>query len=56
MAIAPAAAMKPHPERGEAPPLRRRRIKRAAKDVEKGLKDTERRGVPSDLPRGRGRR
>jgi hypothetical protein len=32
-------------------PLRRRRIARAAKDVKKGLKDTEARGIPNDLPR-----
>ena len=30
--------------------LRRRRIVKAANDVERGLKDTERRGVPNDLP------
>jgi len=36
--------------KGKAPPLRRRRIARAAKDVGKGLPDTERRGVPNDVP------
>jgi hypothetical protein len=41
--------------KGKPPPLRRRRIRRAAKDVEKGLKDTERRGIPNDVPRGRRR-
>ena len=32
--------------------LRRKRIARAARDAERGLKDTERRGAPSDLPAG----
>lgn len=39
-------------------PLRRERIAQAGKDVARGLKDTERRGVPSDVPapaRGRKR-
>jgi hypothetical protein len=31
-------------------PLRRRRIVQAAKDVQRGLKDTERRGIPNDVP------
>jgi hypothetical protein len=31
-------------------PLRRRRIARAADDVSQGRKDTERRGVPNDVP------
>jgi hypothetical protein len=31
-------------------PLRRKRIARAARDVARGRKDTERRGVPNDLP------
>ena len=30
--------------------LRRRREAQAAADVERGLKDTERRGIPSDVP------
>jgi hypothetical protein len=30
--------------------LRRRRIAQGASDVERGLPDTERRGVPSDVP------
>ena len=30
--------------------LRRRRIAKAVADVERGLKDTERRGVPNDVP------
>ena len=30
--------------------LRRKRIVKGARDVERGLKDTERRGVPNDLP------
>ena len=31
-------------------PLRRKRIAQAATDVQRGLKDTERRGTPSDVP------
>ncbi len=30
--------------------LRRKRVRQAARDVEQGLKDTERRGLPNDLP------
>jgi hypothetical protein len=30
--------------------LRRRRVAQAANDVGRGLKDTERRGVPNDVP------
>jgi hypothetical protein len=30
--------------------LRRRRVAQAAADVSRGLKDTERRGVPNDVP------
>jgi hypothetical protein len=30
--------------------LRRRRVAQAATDVERGLKDTERRGIPNDVP------
>ncbi|HET7366027.1 MAG TPA: hypothetical protein VFJ70_20825 [Burkholderiales bacterium] len=30
--------------------LRRKRILKAVRDVERGAKDTERRGTPSDLP------
>jgi hypothetical protein len=36
--------------------LRRRRIVKAAHDVERGLKDTERRGIPSDVPANGSRR
>lgn len=36
--------------------LRRRRIVKAANDVERGLKDTERRGVPNDVPASGARR
>jgi hypothetical protein len=32
-------------------PLRRKRIAQAADDVRRGLKDTERRGTPSDVPK-----
>ena len=38
--------------------LRRRRIAKAAEDLANGRKDTERRGIPNDLPaprKGRGR-
>lgn len=45
------AARKSVAKSGREIPLRRRRIARAAKDVERGLKDTERRGVPNDVPR-----
>jgi hypothetical protein len=30
--------------------VRRKRITQAARDVARGLKDTERRGIPSDVP------
>ena len=30
--------------------LRRKRILKAVRDVERGAKDTERRGTPSDVP------
>ncbi|HYR35555.1 MAG TPA: hypothetical protein VEQ87_14780 [Burkholderiales bacterium] len=30
--------------------LRRKRIVKAVRDVERGLKDTERRGLPNDVP------
>ena len=30
--------------------LRRRRVAQAANDVSRGLKDTERRGIPNDVP------
>ncbi len=36
--------------------LRRRRILKAVRDVERGAKDTERRGVPSDVPHNGARR
>ena len=35
--------------------LRRRRIAKGAADAERGLKDTERRGIPNDLPAGKRR-
>jgi hypothetical protein len=37
----------------KATPLRRKRIAKAADDVSCGRKDTERRGVPNDVPAGR---
>jgi hypothetical protein len=39
-----------HPVETKVDPKRRQRIGRAAEDVESGLKDTERRGFPSDVP------
>ena len=36
--------------------LRRRRILKAVRDVERGLKDTEGRGVPNDVPRNDAKR
>ena len=36
--------------------LRRRRVAQAATDVERGLKDTDRRGTPNDVPAPRRRR
>jgi len=36
--------------------LRRRRVAQAASDVMRGLKDTERRGIPNDVPTPRRRR
>ena len=30
--------------------LRRKRIFKGVRDIERGMKDTERRGVPSDVP------
>ena len=30
--------------------LRRKRIVKAVRDIERGMKDTERRGVPNDVP------
>ena len=30
--------------------LRRKRILKGARDIERGAKDTERRGTPSDVP------
>jgi hypothetical protein len=44
------------PQKQRRTPLRRRRIARAARDVVKGLKDTERRGTPNDVPAPRARR
>jgi hypothetical protein len=46
--------------RGDTPArsnfLRRRRVAQAATDVERGLKDTDRRGTPNDVPAPRRRR
>ncbi len=35
---------------GKSRYLRRKRIVKAAQDVERGAKDTERRGTPNDVP------
>lgn len=40
----------------EAAPPSGRVIKDAGKDVEAGQLDTDRRGIPNDIPRGRGAR
>ena len=36
--------------------LRRKRIVKALRDVERGAKDTERRGAPNDVPASKRRR
>jgi hypothetical protein len=41
---------------GRAKPLRRRRIAIAAKDAHSSRRDTEARGVPSDVPSRRPKR
>ena len=41
------------PGGGTAAPLRRKRIAKAAQDLKRGRKDTERRGIPNDVPGGR---
>jgi hypothetical protein len=41
---------KPHFAPAKSRYLRRRRILKGARDIERGLKDTERRGVPNDVP------
>ena len=38
------------PGGGKGVPLRRERIAKAADDVKRGRKDTDRRGVPNDVP------
>ena len=35
---------------GKSRYLRRKRIVKAARDVERGREDTERRGIPNDVP------
>lgn len=47
---------KPELVPGKSRYLRRKRVLKGARDVERGVKDTERRGVPNDLPTNRGRR
>jgi hypothetical protein len=41
---------KPTSRPGKSRFLRRKRIVKAERDVERGLKDTDRRGIPNDLP------
>lgn len=43
-------AHKPELVPGKSRFLRRKRILKGVRDVERGVKDTERRGVPNDLP------
>ena len=43
-------AQKPELAAGKSRFLRRKRIFKAVRDVERGAKDTERRGVPNDIP------
>lgn len=49
-------AQKPEFVAGKSRFLRRKRILKAVRDVERGLKDTERRGVPNDVPGNGARR
>jgi hypothetical protein len=41
------------PSQTGTPPQRRQRIAQAEDDVERGLKDTEGRGVPNNVPKGK---
>ena len=41
---------KPAVRPGKSRFLRRKRIVKAGRDIERGLKDTESRGIPNDLP------
>jgi hypothetical protein len=41
---------KPELVPGKSRYLRRKRIAKGARDIERGAKDTERRGAPNDLP------
>jgi hypothetical protein len=41
---------KPELVPGKSRFLRRKRIAKAGRDVARGLKDTDRRGIPNDLP------
>ena len=43
-------ARKPEMVPGKSRFLRRKRIVKAVREVERGEKDTERRGIPNDLP------
>ena len=43
-------AKSPAPVPGKSRFLRRKRILKAVRAVERGEKDTERRGIPNDLP------
>jgi len=43
-------AQKPELVAGKSRFLRRKRIVKAVRGIERGVKDTERRGAPSDVP------
>jgi hypothetical protein len=43
------AAVLPRPASGGTKPSRRR-VRQALSDIERGLKDTDRRGTPNDVP------
>jgi hypothetical protein len=47
---------KPHYAPAKSRFLRRKRILKGARDAEQGMKDTERRGTPSEVPAPRRRR
>jgi hypothetical protein len=49
-------AQKPELVPGKSRYLRRKRMVKAVRAVESGMKDTERRGIPSDVPNGGARR
>jgi hypothetical protein len=50
MPLPPGRQPSPAEKEAKAPARRRHRIEQAERDVEGGLKDTDRRGVPNDVP------